>query len=77
MSNTTIKNFIERLDMIEDEALGVRLQRAEVYKAAREAGHDPDVLRRLVIESRMDKAKLERRRAIDEQVGQYRMELGL
>jgi len=77
MSNTTIKTFIERLDMIEDEALGIRLQRIEVYKAAREAGHDTDVLRRLVIESRMDKAKLERRRAIDEQVGQYRMELGL
>lgn len=77
MTNDTMKSFIDRLDMIEDELLGVRLARDEVYAEAVNAGHDREVLRRIVAEYRMDKDKLAKRRALEDKVGQYRLELGL
>jgi len=74
--NDAIKGFIDQLDVLEDEKLGIKLQIDGVLKSAQEAGHDPSVLKELVKMHRMDKATRDKLQERDRLIGQYAMDLG-
>ena len=75
--NDAIKGFIDQLDVLEDEKLGIKLQIDAVLIAAKDAGHDPSVLKELVKMHRMDKATRDKLQERDRQIGQYALDLGL
>ena len=69
-----LKNFIERIERLEEEKNNILLDIKEVYSEAKSSGYDPKIMRKVLIIRKMD---------IDERIEQetlldnYRNALGI
>ncbi len=77
MSNNNLKFYVDQLDALEDEKLGVIVQITDIYNAAKEAGHCPKALRNTLKLYRMDKAKREKLEEINDRTAQYCLDMGI
>jgi len=75
--NDAIKFYIDQLDTLEDEKLGVSVQIRDLYSSAKEAGHDANAIRIALKLFRMDKAKRERLEQTQHMADQYCLAIGI
>jgi len=50
MTDRTLQQFIEQIEGVNREIKSFTLDRSELYKAAKQQGYDPKVLRRVISE---------------------------
>jgi uncharacterized protein (UPF0335 family) len=55
-TNERLKQFIQRIERLEDEKKALSADINEVYSEAKSAGYDPKVMRQVVKIRKMDKA---------------------
>jgi uncharacterized protein (UPF0335 family) len=55
-TNERLKQFIQRIERLEDEKKALSADIKEVYSEAKSAGYDPKVMRQVVKIRKMDKA---------------------
>lgn len=74
VSGAKLKNFIERIERMEEEKAGVASDIRDTYSEAKAFGFDAKVMRAIV---RMRKQDLEKRREHEELLDLYKAALGM
>ena len=70
----TLRNFIERIERLEEDKAAILTDIREVYSAAKASGFDPKIMRQIVKMRAMDSTELSER---DELLKIYREAVGL
>lgn len=72
MADAQIKSYFDRIERLEEEKRAIGADVRSVYDEAKDAGHDPRAMRKIVAERRMKD-----REAIMEAMDGYRLALGM
>lgn len=64
-----LRQFVERIERMEDEISAARLDLSEIYKEAKGRGYDVKALRRIIKTRKKDQAKLAEENAVLEIYG--------
>ena len=73
-SDDTLKNFIERIERLEEDKAAILTDIREVYSEAKASGFEPKIMRQIVKLRAMDRSELSER---DELLKIYREAVGL
>ena len=73
-SDDTLKNFIERIERLEEDKAAILTDIREVYSEAKASGYHPKIMRQIVKLRAMDRSELSER---DELLKIYREAVGL
>jgi uncharacterized protein (UPF0335 family) len=64
ISANALRQFISKIERLEEEKVGVLEAIKEVYEEAKSSGFDPKIMRQVIKLRRMDKDDLEEREAL-------------
>ena len=73
-SDDTLRNFIERIERLEEDKAAILTDIREVYSEAKASGYQPKIMRQIVKLRAMDRSELSER---DELLKIYREAVGL
>jgi len=74
MTNSGIKTFVSRIEVLEAEKRDLAADIKDIYAEAKSAGYNTKALRKVIAERRIDAAK---RQELEETMDQYRHALGM